>query len=25
MPDGKLRVDGCCGFETDDGTIIYGI
>lgn len=25
MPDGTLRVDGRCCFETDDGTIIYGI
>jgi len=25
MPDGTLRVDGRCCFETDDGTILYGI
>ena len=25
MPGGTLRVDGRCCFETDDGTIIYGI
>lgn len=25
MPDGTLRVDGRCCFETKDGTIIYGI
>lgn len=25
MPDGTLRVDGRCCFETHDGTIIYGI
>ena len=25
MPDGTLRVDGRCCFETKNGTIIYGI
>jgi len=25
MPDGTLRVDGRCCFETDDGTILYAI
>ena len=25
MPDGTLRIDGRCCFETDDGTIVYGI
>ncbi len=25
MPDGTLRVDGRCSFETDDGTIVYAI
>ena len=25
MPDGVLRVDGRCTFETDDGTLIFGI
>ena len=25
MPDGTLRVDGRCCFETDEGDLIYGI